>query len=106
MNEKSTETPSLASLESQLEALKKTQKTAPQATPAGDAARGAIDFASAAAVGSTLGFGVDYLLHTLPWGLIAGLIIGVVAGFRMLLRVTLPKKKTIAEVDATSKPNE
>ncbi len=91
MNEKPTETPSLASLDAQLETLKKSQPQPVLQAPKDDASRAAIDFASASAVGSALGFGVDYLAHTSPWGLVVGLMLGVAAGFRMMLRATTPK---------------
>ncbi len=79
----------MASITAQLDALKKTQTAQKPASFSSDAARGAIDFASACAVGSLLGFGVDYALNSTPWGLLGGLIVGVVAGFRMMLRLTL-----------------
>ena len=94
MNEKPTENPSLASLTAQLEALKSSQVEAAPAAPSSNAARAATDFASAAMVGLALGFGVDYLLHSSPWGLITGLILGVVAGFRIMLRATAPNADT------------
>lgn len=91
--EKSAENPSLASLEARLDALKKTRGEESSATPKGDAARGAIDFASASAVGILLGFGADYVWHSSPWGLIVGLFVGVAAGFRLLMRAANESKK-------------
>ncbi len=94
----------MESLTAQLEALKKTQTSAKPSSLSSDAARGAIDFASACAVGSALGFGLDYLLNTTPWCLLGGLMLGVVAGFRMMLRVTLRDLKE-PPVSADNKPN-
>ncbi len=88
MDDTPSEKPSLERLNTQLDALKKTQKSAPNTVPSGDAARGAIDFASASAVGIVLGFAVDYQFASSPWGLFVGLILGVAAGFRLLMRAS------------------
>lgn len=53
-------------------------------TSSGDAARAAIDFASATAVGSALGYGIDLWLDSNPWGMIGGLFIGCAAGAKMM----------------------
>ena len=97
----------MESLTAQLEALKNAQVSTPTLAPTGDAARGAIDFASASAVGSALGFCIDYWLNSSPWGLITGLLVGVVAGFRMMLRTTMRDiASTPVAPDATSNTNE
>lgn len=78
--------PSLDSVMRKLEALKSTRKEDSKSTaPSGDAARAAIDFASASAVGCVLGYGLDQWLGWSPWGLIGGLIIGCAAGFKLML---------------------
>lgn len=59
-------------------------KSAAPAKLPGDAARGAIDFASATAVGSVLGYGLDAWQGTSPWGLLVGLLIGTAAGLKLL----------------------
>lgn len=97
MNDKRTEmppktldNPSLSSFEAELDALKKTQeKTAPRPAGTGDAARAAIDFASASAVGCGLGYGADAYFGSSPWGLLIGLLVGVASGFTMMMRVTM-----------------
>lgn len=80
--------PSLNSLEAKLSALKDAQPYASPAMAQGkmQAYRAASDFGAATLVGCGLGFGVDYFANTSPFGLIAGLVIGVVAGFRMMMR--------------------
>jgi F0F1-type ATP synthase assembly protein I len=79
--------PSLESLNQQLDAVK---KLAPESTPnaklPGDAARSAIDFASATAVGTVLGYGFDVWQETLPWGLLVGLLIGTAAGLKLMFQ--------------------
>ncbi|MDX2095876.1 MAG: AtpZ/AtpI family protein [Alphaproteobacteria bacterium] len=50
----------------------------------GDAARSAIDFASATAVGTVLGYGFDTWQETTPWGLLVGLLIGTAAGLKLM----------------------
>ena len=42
--------------------------------------RMAADFVAAVIVGALLGFGIDSLLHTSPWGLIVCLILGFITG--------------------------
>ena len=54
------------------------------AKPPGDAARAAIDFATASAVGTLLGYGLDVWQNTSPWGLIGGLFIGTAAGVKLM----------------------
>ena len=49
-------------------------------------ARAAIDFASASAVGTVLGYGVDVWQHTSPWGILVGLLIGVAAGMKLMFQ--------------------
>lgn len=75
----------LEALNQQLEEVRKLQPDATsEAKLPGDAARGAIDFASATAVGSVLGYGFDRWQETLPWGLLVGLLIGTAAGIKLL----------------------
>lgn len=78
--------PSLDSVMNRLEKLKESQKenAKPQVAPTGDAARAAIDFASACAAGAVLGFGIDWWLGTTPWGLLIGLFFGFAAGVKLL----------------------
>jgi ATP synthase protein I len=79
---------SLDALNAQLEAMKKIapDKSLPATKGNGDAAKAAIDFASATAVGCGLGFGVDYWQHTSPWGILVGLLIGCAAGVKLLFQ--------------------
>lgn len=87
MNDQTPEKPSLESLNKQLEALKKTQEPeGKKLTPSGDAARAAIDFASATAVGVLLGYGVDMYFATSPWGIVIGLFVGVITGVYLMFK--------------------
>lgn len=76
------------SLETLNQHLEEVKKLKPQVNPAaklpGDAAKAAIDFASASAVGTVLGYGVDVWQHTSPWGILVGLLIGVAAGMKLM----------------------
>lgn len=45
------------------------------------------EFGAAVIVGALLGYGVDYFVHTSPWGLIIGLGLGFVAGVANMVRV-------------------
>lgn len=88
----------LETLNANLDAVKKlqpevnTQKKLP-----GDAARGAIDFASATAVGSVLGYGFDAWQDTMPWGLLVGLLIGTAAGLKLMFAEEARAAKRAAE---------
>jgi ATP synthase protein I len=77
-----------ASLERLDQHLAEVKKLVPEASPQkklpGDAARAAIDFASATAVGTLLGYGFDRWLQTLPWGLLVGLLIGTATGMKLM----------------------
>ena len=44
--------------------------------------RMASDFTAAVIVGAVLGWGVDYVFHISPWGLIVCLLLGFVTGVR------------------------
>lgn len=63
----------------------------------GDAARSAIDFASATAVGSVLGYGFDAWQGTMPWGLLVGLLIGTAAGLKLMFAEEARAAKRAAE---------
>lgn len=94
---------SLDSVMRQLDELKQTRPAdSSSVTPSGDAARIAIDFASASAVGCMLGFGLDWWLGTSPWGLIGGLFIGCAAGTKMMFAAMARDEKR----DAAAKKNE
>ena len=89
----------LESLNQQLDEVKKFQPSAAEANVPKDTARAAIDFASATAVGTLLGYGIDRWQGTLPWGLLIGLVIGTIAGIKMMFqaeaqRQTAETKKT------------
>ena len=76
---------SLETLNQHLDEVKKLKpEVNSQAKMPGDAARAAIDFASASAVGTVLGYGVDAWQGTSPWGILVGLLIGVAAGIKMM----------------------
>jgi ATP synthase protein I len=44
-------------------------------------------------IGAFAGYGLDYLFHTRPWLMIAGFILGSVAGFRSLFRLLEQENK-------------
>ncbi|MGE0739917.1 MAG: AtpZ/AtpI family protein [Hyphomonadaceae bacterium] len=45
------------------------------------------EFGAAVIVGALLGYGVDYFLHSQPWGLVIGLGLGFAAGVVNVVRV-------------------
>lgn len=48
--------------------------------------RMAADFIAAAIVGAVLGWGIDAIFHTTPWGLVACLLLGFVTGVRNIVK--------------------
>ncbi len=102
MNDQTPDKPSLESLNKHLDALKKTQaadETKP--APLGDAAKAAINFASASAVGVLLGLGADRYLETSPWGIVIGLFVGVITGVYLMF-----KTEALAALAAKKKDSE
>lgn len=97
--------PSVESVLQQMEALKQaTHKDSPKVAPSGDAAKIAIDFASASAAGCLLGYGLDYWLGISPWGLIGGLFLGVAAGVKLMFTAEArAEKKRQAEANNDTK---
>lgn len=88
----------LETLNANLDAVKKLQPAVnAQKKLPGDAARGAIDFASATAVGSVLGYGFDAWQDTMPWGLLMGLLIGTAAGLKLMFAEEARAQKRAAE---------
>ena len=49
--------------------------------------RYASEFSAAVIVGGILGFGIDHFAKTGPWGLLAGIILGFMAGTRNIVRI-------------------
>ncbi|MGP1272830.1 MAG: AtpZ/AtpI family protein [Phycisphaerales bacterium] len=47
------------------------------------------EFAVAVVGGAVLGYGIDYLAGTAPWGLLAGCVVGLVWGFVRFVRTGL-----------------
>jgi ATP synthase protein I len=60
--------------------------SAPPASAASLALRFGGEFGAAILVGALLGYGVDYFIHTSPWGLVIGLGFGFVAGVWNVVR--------------------
>ncbi|ANP47374.1 AtpZ/AtpI family protein [Candidatus Viadribacter manganicus] len=59
----------------------------PPESPASLALRFGGEFGAAIIVGALLGYGVDYFVHTGPWGLVIGLGLGFAAGVVNVVRV-------------------
>jgi ATP synthase protein I len=68
---------------------------------AGLGLRMASDFTAAVIVGAILGWGIDALFHTSPWGLIACLLLGFVTGVRNVVRAATQSQK---DMTASSQP--
>jgi ATP synthase protein I len=59
----------------------------PPQSPASLALRFGGEFGAAVIVGALLGYGVDHFLHTSPWGLLIGLMLGFATGVVNVVRV-------------------
>ncbi len=104
--DKGTEPPAIAELSQKIEAVKKAHRKEENVkTSSGDAARAAIDFASATAVGSALGYGLDLWLDSSPWGIIGGLFIGCAAGAKLMLEAEARAARKKAREEAKTKTN-
>ena len=57
------------------------------------AARIGVELAVTIVVGALLGYGLDRWLSTRPWLMLAGLLLGTIAGFRNLYRMISPEGK-------------
>ena len=60
--------------------------TPPPESAASLALRFGGEFGAAIMVGALLGYGADYFLHTSPWGLVIGLVLGFVTGVVNVVR--------------------
>lgn len=56
-----------------------------------------LDLVSGAVVGLIFGLAVDHVLGTRPWGLIILIMLGMAAGFRLMLRTADSHAKRYAE---------
>ncbi len=84
----------LESLNQQLEKVKKFEpRTVPATRGTSDGAKAAIDFGSAVAVGTLLGYGVDQWQQTAPWGMLVGLLIGTASGVKLMFQVEANRQK-------------
>lgn len=83
--------PSLDALDARIKAAQAEQQV--EATPArhSDSNMGikvALDLVSGTAVGGVIGYGIDYYAGTMPWFFLGCLILGMAAGFRLMIQST------------------
>lgn len=92
-----------------MDAQRKSEKaSAPPDSPASLAVRFGGEFGAAIIVGALLGIGIDYFVHTSPWGVLIGTGAGFVTGVVNVVRVAQsfnranppdPNTKSIADDD-------
>ena len=61
--------------------------------------RMAAEFVAAILVGAALGYGIDFLLHSSPWGLVVCLLLGFITGVWNVVRVAQAANKANAPPD-------
>ena len=76
----------IAKAQAELDAQKRPSKKFSEGQGMGLGFRMAADFVAAIIVGAVLGWGVDALLRTSPWGLIVCLMIGFITGVWNVVR--------------------
>lgn len=97
----------LEALTKHLEEVKQLQpESSANAKPRGDAARAAIDFATASAVGTLLGYGLDVWQDTSPWGLLGGLLIGTAAGVKLMFEEEARSKRRADAAEQKQRKND
>jgi ATP synthase protein I len=64
--------------------------------------RMAADFVAAVIVGAVLGYGIDAIFKTTPWGLIGFLALGFITGVWNLVRVSQAANKAAADKEKGS----
>lgn len=77
----------IAKAQAELDAQARPSTKEPMGKGMGLGFRMAADFVAAVIVGAVLGFGIDALLHSSPWGLIVCLILGFITGVWNVVRV-------------------
>jgi ATP synthase protein I len=83
----------IAKAQAELEAQKQPSKTAMPGQGMGLGFRMAADFVAAVLVGAVLGWGIDALLRSAPWGLIVCLLLGFITGVWNVIRVAQEANK-------------
>ena len=89
----------IAKAQAELDAQARPSKNAVDGPGMGLGFRMAADFVAAIIVGGLLGFGIDALLHSSPWGLIACLMLGFITGVWNVVRTAQRANKANAPPD-------
>jgi len=82
-----------------------TKQAAAKRTPpsqSGNATRVAAELVGGLFVGGGIGWGIDHLFHTAPWGIVVFFILGAAAGIRGVMR-TAQKINAAAAADVEEK---
>jgi len=87
MQRENPDVPSLETLQSKIDAAKKSREPkASPPSPLGQATHIAIDLVTGTAVGAILGYGLDVWFGTLPVFMLLGFCVGVGAGVKLMMR--------------------
>jgi ATP synthase protein I len=91
----------IAKAQAELDAQARPSGKTPMGKGMGLGFRMAADFIAAVIVGAVLGFGIDALLQSTPWGLIVCLLLGFITGVWNVVRVAQQANKANAPQDGS-----
>jgi ATP synthase protein I len=92
----------IAKAQAELDAQARPSKNAMNGPGMGLGFRMAADFVAAILVGAVLGWGIDAIFGTTPWGLIAFLMLGFITGVWNVVRTAQAANKASAPPDGKS----
>ena len=92
----------IAKAQAELDAQAGPSKSAMTGPGMGLGFRMAADFVAAIIVGAVLGWGIDALLHSTPWGLISCLMLGFITGVWNVIRTAQASNKANTPPDGTA----
>jgi len=100
----------MAQLEERLSAYRKTQETGPKAADSHSQAqlawRMVTELVAGLGIGAVIGYGLDFVAGTAPFGMVVFTLLGFVAGVKTMLRsaTELQRKWTVEETGKDASP--
>ena len=87
MKENALNPAALEAISKDLESLKQSREagSAQRVAPSSSTAKASVDFLSALAVCSLIGYGIDIWVDASPWGLLIGVLVGAGIGAKLMV---------------------